>query len=107
MNNFKIVIAGVVTFLGILGGVWAMEEHYVPRDYYLLSMDQVQMQMKSFQKTNLIQRAQDQVFYWIRLESQLKVELSKDPNNQYLIRELNEACLQKRNAQQRLNDLQK
>jgi len=106
MNNFKIAIAGVVTFLGILGAVWAMEEHYVPRDYYLLSMDQVQQQIFEFQKTNQIQRAQDQAFYWMRIEAQLREELARNPNDQSIQMKLNEVMRQKCDAQKRLNDLQ-
>jgi len=106
MKNIKIVIAGVIAFLAILGGVWAMEEHYVPRDYYLLSMDQVQQQIADFQKTNQIQRVQDQSFYWMRIEAQLREELVRNPNDLILQRKLNEVVRQKCSAQQRLNELQ-
>ena len=106
MNNFKIAIAGVVTLLSILGGVWAMEKHYVPRDYYLFSMEQVQQQIFEFQKTNQIQRAQDQAFYWMRIEAQLREELARNPNDLILQRKLNEVVRQKSSAQQRLDSLQ-
>ena len=106
MNKLKASIAIIATLLGLLGGVWAMEEHYVPRDYYLLSMDQVQQQISAFQKTNQIQRAQDQTFYWMRIEAQLREELVRNPNDQGIQMKLNEVMRQKCDAQKRLNDLQ-
>jgi hypothetical protein len=106
MNNLKTAVAIVVTILGLLGAVWAMEEHYVPRDYHLLCINQVQQQMLELQKTNQIQRTQDQAFYWMRIEAQLREELVKNPNDMILQRKLNEVVKQKMNAQQRLDSLQ-
>ena len=106
MNKLKASIAIIATLLGLLGGVWAMDKHYVPRDYYLLSMDQVQQQISAFQKTNQIQRAQDQAFYWMRIEAQLREELARNPNDQSIQMKLNEVMRQKCDAQKRLNDLQ-
>ena len=105
-NNFKTAIASLVVLFGILGGVWAMEEHYTPRDFHELCMTQVQRQMADFQKTNQIQRAQDQVFYWMRIETQIREEIARQPNDSNLYRKLNEVSRQREAAQNQLQLLQ-
>ncbi len=107
MNNLKIAFAVVATVLGVLGGVWAMEEHYVPRDYHQLCMQTMTQQMQDFQKTNQIQRAQDQVFYWMRIETQLREDLARNPSNISIQQKVSEARRLRCDAEQRLNDLQR
>ena len=100
----SIVIAGSV--LGLVGGVWAMDTHFLPREVHKLEMAAMSKAIQGIMDNNRIQRTQDEVFFWMRIEMTEREQLAKNPNDDLIRLRLDEAVQKKTIAEQRLKELQ-
>ena len=101
----SIVIAGSV--LGLIGGVWAMDRHFMPREVHKLEMVAMSKAIQGIVDSNTIQRTQDEVFYWMRTEMMLREQVAKNPNDQSYRSRLKETIEKRTKAEQRLKELQR
>ena len=106
LNGLTKTIAGTATALAIIGGVWAADMHFVPRETHNLEMAAMSKAIQGIVRSNQIQRAQDEVFFWMRTESQLREQLARDPRNQSLMQRLQQAEARRRSTEKRLRQLQ-
>ena len=99
-----IVIAGSI--LGLIGGVWAMDAHFLPREVHNLEMAAMSKAIQSIVKNSQIQRLQDEVYFWLRLEMQSREQAAKTPEDIVLINKLKDIIYKRVDAEQRLKALQ-
>lgn len=99
-------IAGTATALAIVAGVWAADSHFVPRETHRLEMAAMSKAIQGIVKSTQIQRAQDEVFFWMRTEMSLREQLARDPLSVSLLQQLQKAEAQRREAEKRLKQLQ-
>jgi len=113
--NKKIIIS-MVTVFSILGGVWAMDAHFTPREIHQitkeqgaknleLAMNQVQQQFKTFQRTSELDRARAAVRHWTQQYVTLSIACARNPNNQELRNQLDMAIREKKRAEEYLQSL--
>ena len=99
-----LITAGSV--VGLLGGLTALDNHWLPREVYTISYAQVQQDVRGLQKEMVLQSNRNEVFYWMRRETELRTECSRDPKNVAIRGELEEAIVERRRAEDNVKKLQ-
>lgn len=107
--SIKTALTLVATGLALIASVWAIDEHYVPREVYNLYSANVSDQFKQINKSRAVDNAYRDVQFWTQQEASIRVQLAHcpagNPLYQELIRQLNEATRQKNEALRVLNQL--
>jgi hypothetical protein len=105
--KLKQAIIGVLAFLALIGGAYGITEIFVLKPVYELEMAGVSQQIIQMQKNTQTQRAEDQVFYWMRIENQLIRDCAAAPNwkKESCRQRLNEARRQRLKAESHLERL--
>ena len=98
-------IAGTAVALGIIGGVWAADSHFVPRETHRLEMAAMSKAIQSIVKSSQIQRTQDEVYFWLRMEMSYRERMAASPNDATL-KQLQEAEDKRKDAERRLKEMQ-
>ena len=101
------VVGALVVVGGIIAGGWALDEHFTPREVHNLTKDQIYADMNQFQKDLRVQRAQDNVIYWQRIELQIQDACDRYPNDKNLQRKFERARYERQKAEQVLKELQR
>ena len=101
----SIVVAGSV--LGLIGGVWAMDKHFLPREVHELEMAAMSKAIQGIVDSTRIQSTQNEVFFWMRTEMNLREQLAKNQDDQSISLRLEEAVEKRNEAEQRLKELQR
>lgn len=108
-KHVKTALALVGTGLALFASVWAIDEHYVPREVYSICVAGISDQFQQINKSRAVDNAYRDVQFWTQQEASLRVQLARCPAGtplyQELIRQLNEATRQKNEAQRMLNQL--
>jgi hypothetical protein len=60
----------------------------------------------TIQQNSMIQRTQDEVFHWTRMEFEMERALERHPNDRRLQKQLKDAIDRRRDAENRLKALQ-
>lgn len=110
MNKYiKPALATIAALLGLLISVWAIDEHYVPREVYNLYAAGIADQFQQITKSRSIDNAYRDIQFWTQQEASLRIQLSKIAIGtdlyKELVRQLNEATKQKNESQRLLNQL--
>jgi hypothetical protein len=109
--TFKQVVWGtigvVVVLLSLFGSIWAIDDHYTPREIHELTIADVYQSIRNLQLNNTLQREQDNVIYWQRIELQLENACDSHPNDAALRRKYNRARHERQQAEQRLREAQR
>jgi hypothetical protein len=115
-----LTIAGTVAVvLGITGGLIGLENHWVNYPYHGqavkslkaevdLDLAQLSKAVENIQRNSAIKSAQDEVFFYMRQESQMvevKARLGKSPSKEFDAK-YNEIVLNRKMAEDRLRKLQ-
>jgi hypothetical protein len=101
------VVGALIVVGGLIAGGWALDEHFTPREVHNLTKDQIYADMSQFRKDLAVQRAQDNVIYWQRIELQIQDACDRYPNDKALQRKLQRAQYERRKAEQALWELQR
>lgn len=100
-------LAVAAAVLAIIGGVWAADLHWVPRETHQLDLAAMSKAVQGIVDSNQIQRTQDEVFFWMRMEMSARERLARNPNDQAARRQMNEAIEKRCQAEKRLRELHK
>ena len=98
-----ISLAGII---GILGSVWTLDQHWLPREIHNISIAQVNQSIGGLQKEVALQSARNEVFYWMRRENELKAECARNPKSAIAKADLEEAIIERRRAEDNVKKLQ-
>jgi hypothetical protein len=99
-------IMTVLSLIGlIVGGVWAVDKRYTPREVTKMQIAQVQQNQLQIQRNSKIQNAQNWLLFWTMKVSALQQECNAQPNNPNKRIELNEAMRQRDIWQREVNRL--
>ena len=90
---------------GLIGAGWVLDEHWTPREIHEFTIDQVYADMGQFQKDLRVQRAQDNIIYWQRIELQMQDACDRYPNDRNLRRKYERAKRERQEAERRLREL--
>ena len=107
----------IATIVGVFGGVWAMDAHFTPREIHRIineqqnkefetAIVQIQQTFRDLQSDRKVEKARDAVIYWMKMENILRVECTKDCNNQSLRIQLDNAIREKRKAEDYLRQVE-
>ena len=99
-------IAAAITILTIVLGFIGFDTHYTTRSYHDLCYAGMEQKIQSIQQTNMIQRAQDELFYWQREERDVLNRLRRIPQDKYLNEQLRDIRENRKRAEDRLRMLQ-
>jgi len=104
--NKKVGMLSGVGLLTILGGVWSLDQHWLPREIHNISIAQMQQSIGGIQKEVAVQSARSEVFYWMRREQELKAACAKNPRDALVKKDLEEAIIERRRAEDEVKKLQ-
>jgi hypothetical protein len=106
-----ISVAGAI--LGVVGGWIALDSHYVTQAFHDLceirtyeKIEDTEKMVAGLQKEIAIQRAQDQLYFWIRVEMELYKAHKDHPQDAALQQKYLNAVQERQKAEQELKRLQ-
>lgn len=118
MNGIsKKVIAGLLTLFAVVGGFFAIDSHYVTQAYFAVCdtrtkeklvdiQEDIDMKIAGVQKEISIQRAQDEVFFWLKVEMELYKAHTDHPEDKLLQNKYLKAVQKRQEAEKKLKELQ-
>jgi hypothetical protein len=104
--NKKVGLFGLAGVIGLLGSVWTLDQHWLPREIHNIAIGQVNQSIGGLQKEVALQSARNEVFYWMRRENELKAECARNPRNISTKADLEEAVVERRRAEDNVKKLQ-
>jgi hypothetical protein len=109
-NGVMKILIAVGVLLGLFASAWGgskyLNDNYVPREVFILQCEaQIQM-MQQMQKDRNIDRARSNYEFWQRRESDYRWQLSKEPTNQWLKENYEEAKRQRIEAERHLRQIE-
>ena len=104
-NLVKKVLGGIAIVLGLFTGVWAVDAHFVTKEYHKLCMQQVNQTIQGIQKQTAIQSVYDKLYYWQKMEMEISALLLKYPGNQNLQAKLRKVLKEIEKAEEELKRL--
>ncbi|MFH1623605.1 MAG: hypothetical protein ABID54_00425 [Pseudomonadota bacterium] len=105
-NLMKKVMSGMIIVLALLAGIWAVDAHFVTKEYHELCMDKTTKAIQGIQKQTQIQRTYDKLYYWQKMEMEIRLMLAKYPDDPGLLEKLNKTLLEIGKAEAELKRLQ-
>ena len=104
--NKKVGLFGLAGVIGLLGSVWTLDQHWLPREIHNIAIGQVNQSINALQKETALQSARSEVFYWMRRENELKSECARNPKNATAKADMEEAIIERRRAEDNVKKLQ-
>ena len=105
-NLIKKVLGGVAIVLGLFVSVWAVDAHFVTKEYHKLCMKQTSQAIQGIQKQIAIQRVYDKLYYWQKMEMEIHSLLLKHPGDRNLQAKLKKVLKEIEKAEEELKRLQ-
>jgi hypothetical protein len=102
----KVAIAGLLLILSLIGGIWSLDKHWLPREIHDIAMAQTKATIEQTRSQLEVMGLQQQEFYWKRRESELKSELRVKPNDVRLQEDYREAVTERRRVEDEVRRLQ-
>lgn len=114
------IVGCVTAVLGMTGGFIALENHWVNYPFHKSSIEVVEKKLdydlaqvantiERIQQNSMIKNAQDEMFFWMKIEMQMKEVKAryggKSPSKEFDVK-LNEAVDNRVKAEGKLNQLQ-
>jgi len=102
----KPALFSIASIVGLFGSVWTLDQHWLPREIHNISIAQVQQSIGGVQKELAVQSSRSEVFYWLRRENELKALCARNPKDISVQKDLEEAMIERRRAEDEVKKLQ-
>lgn len=105
-RSCKLALGGLGTIIALMGGLWGLDRHWLPREIHDLAMAQTEKAVDKITNQLGVMGLQQQEFYWKRREQDLKAEMRTRPNDRALREDYEYAIQERRRVEDEVRKIQ-